>query len=83
MKKNSCGPDGFPEKIREKLSVKFNEACWLHDIHYEMKQVSRKRADEIFLKSMLSKSENLKDKAIAYTYYIFVRIFGWIRYGKN
>ena len=78
-----CGPFYFPKGLRKFLSHRFNLSCKWHDHLYRLKPSTRKHADMLFLKSMLSASQNRKEKAVAYIYYGFVRMFGWISWGRN
>lgn len=51
-----CGPTYLPVFFRGILSGVFNPACRLHDIHYSKGKeglLSRKEADQLFLKNMI------------------------------
>jgi Protein of unknown function (DUF1353) len=62
----------------------YNEAAVVHDFLYrklhKKSEITRKEADLIFL--VLMERANVH-KIIRYTFYVSVRTFGWIAYGKN
>lgn len=87
----SCGPDWLPEKwvhwylkipVGEKCF--FHEACVLHDEDYYTGRVSRNKADQNFLVSMVTIAQeggvSFEELAMAIKYYQFVRYGGWISY---
>ena len=62
----------------------YNEAAVVHDFLYRKlhgkSNITRKEADLIFFSLMEKANVN---KIISYTFYVAVRAFGWIVYGKN
>lgn len=80
-----CGPFWMPKFFRRFLSIPFNAACRLHDMHYGQK-IGRKKADRLFLTNMLRliREKDKKPKFVyiplAYVFYLSVRIGGWISY---
>lgn len=81
-KKYYCGFQFLPRSCRKQLSSTFNHCCKQHDIDYT-NQLPRLAADRIFLKNMLKQATSPKTRALAYFFYISVRLFGWISYPKN
>lgn len=62
-----------PDKL---FGYDLSNACYIHDVHYMNKKVSREEAD-------IQLYYNLKycsNSFIASIYYLFVRVFGWIYY---
>jgi len=57
------------------------EASLKHDFLYTVAAFKRKDVDKLFLKDMLLIAP--KRKGRAYVMYWAVRLFGWIRWGKN
>ena len=74
-----CGPKGTPKILR---SDYFAPACKVHDEDYKKAVITRKIADELFLRIMLTLAQNRFRKLQAYLLYTLVRLFGWIFYGK-
>ncbi len=68
--------------------AKFNKSPILHDHLYKThrimgKKITRKRADQVFLESMLVEWRYRKTRYfMAYLEYIAVRLFGWIRWNE-
>lgn len=91
---NGCGPDGNLGKLIPDglLGVSIEKACNLHDEQYSIggRDSKRKKADDLFLKNILLQVEAkggsilIKGvrKALAYTYYYSVRIFGGFLFQK-
>jgi len=79
-----CGPVYMPKKLRNVISKSFNTPCKNHDKDYEEKKLTRKEADKKFLKGMKIEAENnIFKNVLAYTFYGFVRAFGWLSYRKS
>jgi len=89
---NGVGPSWFPSSVRDKLtkfSLRFfNEASWSkHDIGYKRGNPSRYICDMKFLQAMLRDASKSKPVLkilicvlIAWFYWIWVRLLGWISY---
>jgi len=79
-----CGPAYAPKFLRLFLSLPFNAACRLHDIHYAKRMYPRLECDQIFSRNMirLCKRKNLTNSKyiLAHVYYYLVRLFGWLSY---
>lgn len=58
---------------------KYRKSAVMHDFFYSIK-MDRKKADKLFLKLM--ESENTPRRYM-YSFYLAVRLFGWIRYKKG
>jgi len=91
---NGAGPQNKGHLVRDTLFYKFTvtEAANIHDFLYSQyapSEVSRKEADELFLKMMLdklkkqNKMSQLLNKPLVYAYYIAVRVFGGSFYTKQ
>lgn len=59
---------------------KFNKASVVHDFLYHTKQFDRKTSDKIFLELQIALGIN---KYKAYTFYLTVRLFGWLYWRKR
>ena len=93
--RNGCGPKGIWGKFIPDglLGVSINEACNVHDDQYSSGRTKedRRLADQGFLDNMLHevgsrqgiKVLKLARKALAYTYYFSVRVFGGFFFGKQ
>ena len=93
-KTNGCGPKGFlgrliPDRL---FGVSFHSACYFHDERYSKggNHHDRKLADQLFLNDMLLSidkrggiflAKNIR-KLGAYFYYLGVRLFGSLLFGK-
>lgn len=92
---NGVGPAWFPSFIRNALTyfslLFFNEASWeKHDEGYAIKIYLRKECDLRFLKAMLRDASSQRVvwrmfgcTLLAWLFYTFVRLFGWISYNKK
>ena len=58
---------------------RYGKAALVHDYLYYTKEVSRAEADRIFLEAMLMMGVG---KLTAYTMYLAVRAFGWLRWRR-
>jgi len=58
---------------------KYLKSAVMHDFFY-VSQMDRKKADDLFL--LLMESENTP-RRYKYSFYLAVRLFGWIRYKKG
>lgn len=77
-RKDYCGAFWMPVKLRKFASKKFNASCRLHDIHYSQKKMTRKEADQVFLRNMLRQADGDREYiALAYLFYASVRVGGW------
>lgn len=78
-----CGPWWMPRILRRLLSVKFNEACRMHDIHYSGGEMSRLEADLEFLVHMMDQSEgSLFWELVALSYFTMARLAGRLSWGR-
>lgn len=57
---------------------KYRKSAVMHDYLYSIK-IDRKKADDIFL--FLMECENTP-RRYKYSFYLAVRLFGWVRYNK-
>ena len=85
--KKYCGTHTLPEWLNNFLSYFHNDACKLHDYHYESK-IHRISADFIFLKNMFLSGwrfflKSLGMLLLALPMFVFVLFFGFIFYKKG
>ena len=70
----SCSPDGL-------FGVRFNYACYLHDVDYYQQTKTRRQADKLFRQRInaIYRRQNKKVAGffVSWTYWIGVRLFGW------
>ena len=68
-----CGAYWCPMWVKKILSRSFNESCYMHDMGYRTKCLTRKEVDIRFLKQMLESSGSCY---LAIVYFLFVRALG-------
>ena len=78
-----CGPGWFPNWIKRFLSKEFNGACAYHDDEYSKQEICKVEIDDKFLDAMIQMSGNRRKLFRAFSFYFFVRMFGWISWYKN
>lgn len=78
-----CGPFWFPAWLKRALSKRFNKACAGHDFNYRTQLVTKEEADEGLLNGALEASRGRVDLVCAYTFFILVRIFGFISWHRS
>ena len=79
---NYCGGSKKQTWWHRLLSKKFNIACYKHDIDYTEATMTRFQADRKFLLQMVRVADTKQLVGWAIVYYIAVRLFGWIYWGK-
>ena len=84
MRKDYCGPFWMPKFLRKWASSKFNASCRVHDFDYASDKYTQKQSDMRFLGNMIKQSEGrIFWVLVAVSFYIMVRIGGFISYKKS
>jgi hypothetical protein len=75
---DKCGPGFTSRYLYQGPDGAWVDTCRRHDEHYTFRNVPRDDADKEMLRGLLENSKTGGQRAIAFTYYAVVRMFGWM-----